>query len=134
MTEDIWRLPATALAARYRDGSLTPSAALRAVLSRIAAANPKLNAFATLDEAGATAAAKAADARFAAGKPLGPMPGVPVSIKDNIPVAGLRCAWGSALWMGKVPSKIALSRRCSVNSAGLENVLRASIIPPWVSW
>lgn len=103
MTEDIWRLPATALAARYRDGSLTPSAALRAVLDRIAAANPKLNAFATLDEAGATAAAKAADARFAAGKPLGPMDGVPVSIKDNITVAGLRCAWGSALWMDYVP-------------------------------
>ncbi len=103
MTEDIWRLPATALAARYRDGSLTPSAALRAVLDRIAAVNPKLNAFATLDEAGATAAAKAADARFAAGKPLGPMDGVPVSIKDNITVAGLRCAWGSALWMDYVP-------------------------------
>ena len=99
MTEDIWRLPATALAARFRDGSLTPTAALAAVLARIAAANPQINAFATLDTDGAIRAAKEADARFAAGAPLGPMDGVPVSIKDNITVAGLRCAWGSALWL-----------------------------------
>lgn len=103
MSEDIWRLPATTLSARFRDGSLAPSAALAAVLERIAAANPRLNAFATLDEAGAAAAARAADARFAAGKPLGPLDGVPVSIKDNITVAGLRCAWGSELWLDYVP-------------------------------
>lgn len=103
MADDIWRLSATALAARLRDGSLTPSAALRAVLDRIAAVNPAINAFATLDEAGAAAAARAADARFAAGEPLGPLDGVPVSIKDNITVAGLRCAWGSALWLDYVP-------------------------------
>ncbi len=88
MTEALWRLSATELAARFRAGKLTPGAALRAVLERIAAANPALNAFAILDEAGATAAAAASDARFAAGTPLGPMDGIPVSIKDNITVAG----------------------------------------------
>ena len=103
MTEAIWRLPATELAARFRAGSLTPSAALRALLARIAAANPALNTFAALDEAGATAAAAAADARFAAGVPLGPLDGVPVSIKDNITVAGLPCAWGSELFLDYVP-------------------------------
>ncbi len=103
MTDAIWQLPATTLAARFRDGSLTPSAALRAVLDRIAVVNPKINAFATLDEEGATKGAAAADARFAAGTPLGPLDGVPVSIKDNIPVAGLRCAWGSALYLDFVP-------------------------------
>ena len=105
MTEAIWQLPATELAARFRNRSLTPTAALRAVLDRIAAANPALNAFATLDEAGATAAARAADARFAAGAPLGPLDGVPVSIKDNITVAGLRCAWGSELFLDYVPDR-----------------------------
>lgn len=103
MTEDIWRLPATVLAARFREGSLAPSAALAAVLERIAAANPAINAFATLDAAGASAAAAEADARFAAGTPLGPLDGVPLSIKDNITVAGLRCAWGSELWLDYVP-------------------------------
>jgi aspartyl-tRNA(Asn)/glutamyl-tRNA(Gln) amidotransferase subunit A len=102
---EVWTLPATELAARYRSGALTPSAALRAVLDRIAAANPVVNAFATLDEAGAMEAAKAADARFAAGRPLGPMDGVPVSIKDNITVAGLRCAWGSELYLDYVPKE-----------------------------
>src|SRR3712207_6713661 len=96
---DIWRLSATELAACFRTGALRSSAALEAVLDRIAAANPTINAFATLDEAGARAAAVAADARFAAGRPLGPLDGVPVSIKDNITVAGLRCAWGSELYL-----------------------------------
>lgn len=105
MTEAIWQLPATELAARFRTGSLTPSAALRAVLQRIAEANPALNAFAALDAAGAAIAAAASDARFAAGAPLGPLDGVPVSIKDNITVAGLPCAWGSELFLDYVPQK-----------------------------
>jgi len=103
MTDATWQLSATELAARFRARSLTPSAALEAVLARIAAANPAINAFATLDEAGARQAAAAADARHAAGKPLSPLDGVPVSIKDNIPVAGLRCAWGSELYLDNVP-------------------------------
>jgi len=102
---EVWKLPATELAARFRRGALAPSAALRAVLDRVAASNPVVNAFATLDEAGATQAAAAADARFAAGRPLGPLDGVPVSIKDNITVAGLRCAWGSELYLDYVPKE-----------------------------
>ena len=103
MTEDVWRLPATDLAKRFRNGSLTPSAALAGVLGRIDAANAKVNAFATLDAEGAAHAARAADARHAAGKPLSALDGVPVSIKDNITVAGLRCAWGSELYLDYVP-------------------------------
>jgi aspartyl-tRNA(Asn)/glutamyl-tRNA(Gln) amidotransferase subunit A len=101
---DSSRLPATALAAGYRDGSLRPGAVLDAVLARIAAADPVVNAFATLDEPGARAASAAAEARFAAGAPLGPLDGVPVSIKDNITVAGLRCAWGSRVFEDFVPT------------------------------
>ena len=97
------RLPAAALAAGYRDGSLRPGAVLDAVLGRIAAADPVVNAFATLDAPGARAAAMAAEARFAAGASLGPLDGVPVSIKDNITVAGLRCAWGSRTFEDFVP-------------------------------
>ncbi len=104
MTEDLWRLPAKELAARYRAGTLTPSAALEAVLARIAAVDAKINTFATLDAEGARKAAAAADARFAAGAPLGSMDGIPVSIKDNITVAGLRCAWGSELYLDYVPA------------------------------
>lgn len=103
MSDALWRLSAAELAMRFRRRETTPTAALEAVLARIDAANPAINAFATLDTAGARAAAAAADARHAAGAPLGPMDGVPVSIKDNITVAGLRCAWGSELYLDHVP-------------------------------
>ncbi len=100
---ELWSLPATELAARFRRKETTPSVVLEAVLARIASANPKINAFATLDETGARTAAAAADTRFAAGQPLSALDGVPVSIKDNITVAGLRCAWGSELYLDYVP-------------------------------
>ncbi|NGM22453.1 amidase [Roseomonas stagni] len=102
MMTEAWRLSATELAARYRAGTLRPSEALASVLARIAQANPAINAIATLDEAGAKEAAAAADARFSAGKPLSALDGVPVSIKDNITQAGLRCAWGSELYLDYV--------------------------------
>jgi aspartyl-tRNA(Asn)/glutamyl-tRNA(Gln) amidotransferase subunit A len=104
-TTPIHRLSAAELARRYRQGDLKPSAALEAVLARIAEANPVVNAFATLDAAGARQAAAAADARFAAGQPLGAFDGIPVSIKDNITVAGLRCAWGSHTFADFVPEQ-----------------------------
>jgi aspartyl-tRNA(Asn)/glutamyl-tRNA(Gln) amidotransferase subunit A len=99
-----WQQSATTLAAAFRADELRPSEALEAVLGRVAAANPAVNAFAQLDEAGARAAAAAADARFAAGAPLGALDGIPVSVKDNIPVAGLRCAWGSEVFRDFVPT------------------------------
>ncbi|WP_159995179.1 amidase [Roseomonas sp. 18066] len=104
MTSEIHRLPATGLGRAFRDGSLRPSAALEAILARIAVADPQVNAFATLDAAGARQAAAEADARFAGGTPRGALDGVPVSIKDNIAVAGLRCAWGSHVFEHHVPA------------------------------
>ncbi|MDB5857181.1 MAG: hypothetical protein JWQ76_870 [Ramlibacter sp.] len=103
MTIPSWQLSATTLAAEFRSGLLRPTQALESVLARTEAVNPKLNVFAQLDIAGATEAARAADARFAAGAPLGPFDGVPVSIKDNITVKGLRCAWGSEVFRDFIP-------------------------------
>ena len=102
MTTSPWQLSATELAVAYRDGSLTPSAALASILARIEALEPRLNTFATLDAEGARRAAAESDARFARGTPQGAFDGIPVSIKDNIPVAGLRCAWGSMLYRDDV--------------------------------
>lgn len=99
----IHRLSAAALGAAFRSRALRPSEALQAILAQIAEADPVVNAFATLDEEGARRAAAASDARFAAGAPLGPMDGIPISIKDNITVAGLRCAWGSRVFEDFVP-------------------------------
>ena len=78
-------------AARHiREGSLSAETLLDACLARVARFNPSLNALVTLDEAGARAAAKAADRKRAAGGNLPPLLGVPVSIKDAFETRGLR--------------------------------------------
>ena len=98
-------LTATALTALYRRGALSPVEAARAALGRIARLNPRLNAVIALDEAGALAAAARSEARWREGRPAGPLDGVPLTVKDNIPVAGLPCRWGSPAWPGAVPAR-----------------------------
>ncbi len=80
-------LSAAALATAYEAGTLTPVEALQATLERIARTNPGLNAFALLDPA-APAAARASAERWHAGRPIGPLDGVPCTIKDLVDVAG----------------------------------------------
>jgi aspartyl-tRNA(Asn)/glutamyl-tRNA(Gln) amidotransferase subunit A len=63
-------------------------------LAAIAALNPRLGAFVEVDTEGALAAARASDARRREKAPLGELDGVPLAIKDNIDVAGMRAAAG----------------------------------------
>jgi aspartyl-tRNA(Asn)/glutamyl-tRNA(Gln) amidotransferase subunit A len=66
------------------------------MLDRIAKHNPALNAFVTIDTAGALAAAKAADARIAKNE-SGPLTGIPIAHKDVLMTAGLRTTCGSRM-------------------------------------
>lgn len=75
----------------------SPVEVVQAVLERIEAWEPRLNAFVTLDAEGALAAARAAEARLMAGESIGPLHGVPVTIKDIQAVAGLPTRRGSRL-------------------------------------
>ena len=100
---ELWRLSATALGAGYRKHDFTPEVALEQVLARIDMLNPRLNAVVTLDQAGARSAAHASTQRYAAGKPLSPLDGVPLTVKDNIAVAAVRATWGSRLFALHVP-------------------------------
>ncbi len=102
-SNELWRLSATELAAGFRALHFTPEMALEQVLARIAAHNATLNAIVTHDATGARAAARASTLRHAAGRPLGGLDGVPLSIKDNIAVAALRTTWGSRLFADHVP-------------------------------
>lgn len=89
-------LSAVDLVARYRDRSLSPLEVTEAVLQRIEAWEPKLQALWALDAAGARAAAAASAARWAEGRPLGPVDGVPVTIKENIATRGVPVPVGTA--------------------------------------
>jgi len=98
MNDDICALSACELKALFRSRALAPSEVLEAVAARIEAVNPVVNAFADLDLAAARTVAQASDARHKAGRPLGDFDGIPLTVKDNITAAGLRCAWGSELF------------------------------------
>ena len=105
-TPDLDSLTAQQAAADICAGKFTSTALVSAALAR-ARANPNLNAFITLDEAGAMKAAAAFDVgrKKGACKPLG---GVPIVIKDNIEVEGLPSSAGTPALKGYVPSKDAL--------------------------
>jgi aspartyl-tRNA(Asn)/glutamyl-tRNA(Gln) amidotransferase subunit A len=100
----LWSLSARELSAAYADG-LLPLDVIQSTLSRIRDLNPKLNAIVTLDEAGALRAAEASGGRWKEGRPASPLDGVPLTIKDNVLVAGMRATWGSLLYRDFVPEE-----------------------------
>ncbi len=81
-------ITAVEAAKRFRSGSLTPEALTRDLLERIAAENPKLNAFYEVFEAEARTAAATATGELKQGIDRGPLHGIPVAIKDLFDVAG----------------------------------------------
>jgi len=95
VTTPLWQLTAKQLAAGFRDASFTPVQALDACLGRSAQVNPRLNALIALDAEGARVAAEQSSARWRAGRALGDVDGVPLTIKDNLHVRGLATRWGS---------------------------------------
>ena len=70
---------------------------------RIAAKNPELNAYLTLCEDRAYAQAKRVDAMVASGKPLPPLAGVPIAVKDTISTRGVRTTCSSKILKNYVP-------------------------------
>src|SRR3954449_7845528 len=76
------------LAAAYRTRELSPVEATRAALARIGECEPRLNAMYRVDREGAFEQARAAEARWEAGRPLSALDGVPLTIKENIYTRG----------------------------------------------
>ncbi len=72
-------------------------------LRRTTAMHPQLNAFVHIDQDGARAAAQAAEAALRSGNAVGPLHGVPITVKSCIDVAGWPCAAGSLLRKENVP-------------------------------
>ena len=95
MKQDVCALSATELLQLYRTKSLSPVEATRAVLTRIAELNPVLNCFNLIDAKSALDSARASEARWMKGAPMGPLDGVPASIKDILLTRGWPTRRGS---------------------------------------
>jgi aspartyl-tRNA(Asn)/glutamyl-tRNA(Gln) amidotransferase subunit A len=95
--DDLCFLPATELAAKIRARQISPVEAVEAVLARIEDLNPRLNAFCFVHADEARQLARAAEAAVLRGDDLGPLHGVPVSVKDNVAIEGKPLTYGSRL-------------------------------------
>jgi aspartyl-tRNA(Asn)/glutamyl-tRNA(Gln) amidotransferase subunit A len=94
MSSDLLKLSAVELVQAYRTKRLSPVEVTRAVLQRIDALNPVLNAFCFIAP-DALATAGQSEARWMSGEPKGPLDGVPVSIKDILLTRGWPTLRGS---------------------------------------
>ena len=92
---DILELSATAMAAAVREKKISPVEMVRAHFHRIAELNPRLNAYISLREDEALADARVAEAAVMRGDEIGPLHGVPISIKSSVAVKGLAFECGS---------------------------------------
>jgi aspartyl-tRNA(Asn)/glutamyl-tRNA(Gln) amidotransferase subunit A len=95
MTE-LYDLTAAELHDGYRDGSLSPVEITKAVLARIDAWEPKINAMYLVHRESALQAAKESEARWRAHRPLSSLDGVPVTIKENVYTKGDPAPIGTA--------------------------------------
>jgi len=100
---DLCFTPATELVTMIRAKQLSPVELTRAVLERIERVNPTLNAFCTLTADTALARARDAEAAVMRGGPLGPLHGIPYSIKDLAFTRGVRTMSGSHIFATRVP-------------------------------
>ena len=102
---DVTSLSAVDLAAAIRDGQHSAEEAVEACLARIKEVDDTIEAWAFLDPDHARAQAKHADAVRRAGRPIGPLHGLPVAVKDIIDTAGMPTENGTVLDAGRRPSK-----------------------------
>ena len=92
-------------ARRFTDGNDSPRAYLERCLETIAQREPVVKALVALNETGARAAADASAARWKAGKPLSPIDGMPVGIKDLLETKDMPTEMGCAAMKGNFPKR-----------------------------
>jgi amidase len=123
---EIWQLSATELAQRIARRQLSSAEVVDAHLARIDAVNPALNAVVRVLADEARAAAALADKRLADGETVGPLHGVPFTVKENIDMAGLPTTWGvPALATAVVPADAPVVER--MRAAGAIPIARTNL-------
>ena len=88
----------------YRQKSISPNDVVEAVLGRVETFDGAVNAFARVDRKGALLAAEASARRWQAGAPMGPLDGVPATVKDLLWMAGERAGFGSRVMNMTAPA------------------------------
>ena len=107
--DELCWLSAVELAAQIRAKKISPVEVMDAVLARIERVNPTLNAYCTLTADEARDAAQAAEVSVMTGEELGPLHGMPVSIKDLLFTRRLLTTGGSRLFADHMPDEDAVS-------------------------
>ena len=92
------------MAELIRNRKLSPVELVQSHLDRIEKINPKINAYVEIDRHGAMAAARQAEDALSNNNSLGPLHGVPISIKSAIEVEGMRWEAGTKLRVGEIAS------------------------------
>lgn len=127
MMEELICASAATLARRIRDRETSSQEVVQTHLQRIEQVNPRLNALVQVAAERALDQARAADAALARGELLGPLHGVPFTVKDWIDAAGLPCTGGELRFRDRVPAEdapvVARLRRAGAILLGKTNVL-----------
>lgn len=117
---------ASTMARSLASGAVGAVELLEAQLARLAEVDAVVHAVVHLDAEGARRAARAADAERAARRPLGPLHGVPITVKDWIDVRGLPCTGGEVARSGRIApadaSSVARLRAAGAIVLGKTNV------------
>jgi aspartyl-tRNA(Asn)/glutamyl-tRNA(Gln) amidotransferase subunit A len=103
MSSELCKMTISELAPKIRSRKVSPVELTRSVLERIEKLQPALNAYITVDAEGALRAARAAERQIARGKYMGPLHGIPISLKDLYQTKGLRTTAGSKILRDWIP-------------------------------
>jgi aspartyl-tRNA(Asn)/glutamyl-tRNA(Gln) amidotransferase subunit A len=104
MTDDLLWMTSAELARHYRAGDVSPLEVARAVLRRVENTQPVINAFVHVDAETTLTQAHASEDRWRRGQPAGLLDGVPVTIKDELDVAGWPTREGSRAFQNAPPA------------------------------
>jgi aspartyl-tRNA(Asn)/glutamyl-tRNA(Gln) amidotransferase subunit A len=122
---------ATQLAELIRTRELSPVEVMQAHLDRINSVNPRINAIVTVADH-ALEAAKDAETAVMAGGKLGPLHGVPFTVKDSIDTAGVLTQRGSPIFKGRRPDTDATSVARLKKAGGI--LLAKTNLPEFSYW
>ncbi len=126
---DLADVSAVALLAAYRSGEVSPVEVAAAVLERVEQCEPTIRALYALDADAVRRAARDSEGRWRAGAPVGPLDGVPITLKENIATRGTPVPVGTAA-TERVPAAADAPPAARVREAGAVLVAKTTM-PDW---